>query len=97
MGRADVWENFTYNSEEKKKKGNDFQIVLIHEQMENGSFFFKGLCNPKTRNRLTLPLLRQVESRHSPKVILVGTKVCLCCFLNNTNALKEFKCVSNDK
>lgn len=59
----------------KNDLGNNFQIVLIHEQMENGSLFFKGLCKPKTRNKLMLPLLRQVESRHSPKVILVGTKV----------------------
>lgn len=58
------------------------------------SLFFQGLCYPRARSRLTPPLLRQVESRHSLKVILVDTRVEFAFyFLNNTNALRELKCV----
>lgn len=32
---------------EKNDLGNNFQIVLIHEQMENGSLFLKGYATPK--------------------------------------------------
>ncbi|KAM5269439.1 syncoilin isoform 2-T2 [Hipposideros larvatus] len=72
VGRADaVWENFTYNSEEEEEKKIFWEMIFkLCSSMNRWKmvlFFFKGLCNPKTWNRLTLPLLRQVESRHSPK------------------------------
>lgn len=52
-----------------------WEMISSMNRWKMALFFFKGLCYPRARNKLMPPLLRQVEPRHSLKVILVGTRV----------------------
>lgn len=66
--------NFTEQGKAEQQLGTIFKLC---SPMTDGKriSFFKGLCYPRAWDRLMLPLLRQVERRLSPKVILEGTRV----------------------